>query len=198
MSCPAKRWRRTRSCISPPRRESGGLPSCRLRSRGADAAVPHGSAHAAYEDDTLGMYYAFGFRDNTVTGASMYRSPDELAWEVLGTGNDGPCSAGRPLCCPMTTKPVGHGMKRSKVQIALTQGTLDSKTALEVLNWANVAMLGDEIIQWRNATCWPAVFTSCPVCCAVGAAPNGQWHTCDGRTLCPAVCRRRLSCAVAA
>jgi hypothetical protein len=44
-----------------------------------------------YEDDTLGIYYAFGFRDGTVSGASaMYRSPDELAWEVLGTGNDGP------------------------------------------------------------------------------------------------------------
>jgi hypothetical protein len=39
----------------------------------------------------------------------------------------------------------------NKVQIALTQGTLDSKTALEVLNWANVALLGNEVIQWRNA-----------------------------------------------
>jgi hypothetical protein len=104
-----------------------------------------------YEDDTLGMYYAFGFRDGTVTGASMYRSPDELAWEVLGTGNDGPTFGWAATVLPNTASPWTWD-ETSKVQVALTQGTLDSKTALEVLNWANVALLGDEIIQWRNAT----------------------------------------------
>ena len=104
-----------------------------------------------YEDDTLGIYYAFGFRDNTVSGASMYRSPDELAWEVLGTGNDGPTFGWAATVLPNVASAwVWDDI--SKVQIALTQGTLDSKTALEVLNWANIALLGDEIIQWCNAT----------------------------------------------
>jgi hypothetical protein len=103
------------------------------------------------KDDTLGMYYAFGFRDNTVTGASMYRSPDELTWEVLGTGNDGPTFGWAATVLPNVTS-LWTWDENSKVQIALTQGTLDSKTALEVLNWGNVALLGDEIIQWRNAT----------------------------------------------
>ncbi|QQR68379.1 MAG: phage tail protein [Alphaproteobacteria bacterium] len=103
-----------------------------------------------YEDDTLGMYYAFGFRDGSVTGASMYRSPDELAWEVLGTGNDGPSFGWAATVLPNVASPWTWD-ETSKVQVALTQGSLDSKTALEVLNWANVALLGDEIIQWRNA-----------------------------------------------
>ena len=103
-----------------------------------------------YEDDTLGMYYAFGFRDGSVTGASVYRSPDELAWEVLGTGNDGPVFGWAATVLPNVASPWVWD-ETSKVQVALTQGTLDSKTALEVLNWANVALLGDEIIQWRTA-----------------------------------------------
>lgn len=34
----------------------------------------------------------------------------------------------------------------------MCHGTLDSKTALEVLNWNNIGILGEELIQWRNAT----------------------------------------------
>jgi hypothetical protein len=47
------------------------------------------------EDDTIGMNYAFAMRDQT-GAASLYRSPDELAWDILGVGDDGPCLAGRP------------------------------------------------------------------------------------------------------
>lgn len=73
-----------------------------------------------------GNLYAFGFRDNTVTGASMYRSPDELAWEVLGTGNDGPTFGWSATVLANTANPWTWD-ETNKVQIALTQGTLDSK-----------------------------------------------------------------------
>ncbi len=128
----------------------GGLPTVPISQTGPMPLFLMDLPMLRYEDDTLGMYYAFGFREGSATGASMYRSPDELAWEVLGTGNDGPtfgwaASALSNIASPWTWD------EASKVQIALTQGMLDSKTALEVLNWANVALLGDEIIQWRNA-----------------------------------------------
>lgn len=128
----------------------GGLPFIPISNAGPTPLLILDMPMLRYEDDTLGIYYAFGFRDNTVTGASMYRSPDELAWEVLGTGNDGPDFGWSATVLANVTRPWTWD-ETNKVQIALTQGTLDSKTALEVLNWANVALLGDEIIQWRNA-----------------------------------------------
>jgi hypothetical protein len=128
----------------------GGLPFTPISNAGPTPLLILDMPMLRYEDDTLGIYYAFGFRDNTVTGASMYRSPDELAWEVLGTGNDGPDFGWSATVLANVTSPWTWD-ETNKVQIALTQGTLDSKTALEVLNWANVALLGDEIIQWRNA-----------------------------------------------
>jgi len=129
----------------------GGLPATPISNTGPTPLLILDMPMLRYEDNNLGIYYAFGFRDNTVTGASMYRSPDELAWEVLGTGNDGPTFGWSATVLANTANPWTWD-ETNKVQIALTQGTLDSKTALEVLNWTNVALLGDEIIQWRNAT----------------------------------------------
>lgn len=104
-----------------------------------------------YEDDTLGLYYAFGFRDAAGGGASLYRSPDELAWEILSTGQDAPAFGWSANALGNAASPWVWD-ETNKIQIALTQGTLDGKTELEVLNWANVALLGDEIVQWRDAT----------------------------------------------
>lgn len=129
----------------------GGLPTTPINIAGPTPLLLMDMPMLRFEDDTLGVYFAFGFRDGTVSGASMYRSPDELSWEVLSTGNDGPVFGWSATLLPSTASPWTWD-ETSKVQIALTQGTLDSKTALEVLNWANVAILGDEIIQWRNAT----------------------------------------------
>ena len=128
----------------------GGLPAIPIAITGPTPLFLMDLPMLRYEDDTLGVYYAFGFRDNTVSGASMYRSPDELAWEVLGTGNDGPTFGWAATVLPNVASPYVWD-EAGKVQITLTQGTLDSKTALEVLNWANIAILGDEVIQWRNA-----------------------------------------------
>ncbi len=101
------------------------------------------------EDDGLGLYYAFGIKD--AGGASLYRSPDGVTWDIIGTGSEVPTYgwASNVLAAPLSP---WSWDETNKVQISLSSGALDSKTALEVLNWANVALLGNEIIQWRNAT----------------------------------------------
>lgn len=102
------------------------------------------------EDDTIGLTYAFGVREDA-GGASLYRSPDQLAWEILGIGDDGPTFGwATNILAPSSAPWVWDEM--NKIRVAVAQGTLDSKTELEVLNWANVALLGDEIIQWKTAT----------------------------------------------
>ncbi|MDX9689777.1 MAG: phage tail protein [Alphaproteobacteria bacterium] len=101
------------------------------------------------EDDGLGLYYAFGIK--SAGGASLYRSPDGVTWDIIGTGSEIPTYgwASNVLAAPLSP---WSWDETSKVQVSLSAGTLDSKTTLEVLNWANVALLGNEIIQWRNAT----------------------------------------------
>lgn len=101
------------------------------------------------EDNGLGLYYSFGLRNGS--SASLYRSPDELAWSVIGLGADTPAFGWAANVLGDTPRPWTWD-ETNKVQIALSHGSLDSKTALEVLNWGNAALLGDEIIQWRNAT----------------------------------------------
>lgn len=101
------------------------------------------------EDDGIGLTYAFGIRNGS--SASLYRSPDELAWSIVGTGINAPAFGWAASVLADTPRPWTWD-EDNKVQIALAHGSLDSKTALEVLNWGNAALLGNEIIQWRNAT----------------------------------------------
>jgi hypothetical protein len=139
-----------------------------------------------YEDDTLGMYYAFGFRDNTVTGASMYRSPDELTWEVLGTGNDGPTFGWAATvlheCRPVlwTWDENQQGANRADARNARQQDSAGgSELGRTWRCWATKSYNG------AMPRYWPAAFMSCPACCAVGAARNGPWpsHTVGERFL---------------
>jgi len=101
------------------------------------------------EDNGLGLYYAFGLKNNG--SASLYRSPDALAWNIVGVGTARPAYgfAATVLASPLSP---WSWDETNTVQIALSHGSLDSKTELEVLNWSNTAVLGDEIIQWRTAT----------------------------------------------
>ncbi len=101
------------------------------------------------EDDGLGLYYALALKDNGT--ASLYKSPDALTWSIIGTGSAAPAYgwASSVLAAPLSP---WSWDETNNVQIALSRGTLDSKTALEVLNWNNVGLLGDELIQWKNAT----------------------------------------------
>jgi len=101
-------------------------------------------------DDSVGLYYAFGLLDG-VPNATLYRAPDALAWTVVGTGTEGPAfgwAASILGNCPRPT--VWDNV--NTVQVSLGQGSLSSDTMLDVLNWSNVAALGNEIIQWQTAT----------------------------------------------
>jgi hypothetical protein len=101
------------------------------------------------EDDGLGLYYTFGIK--SAGGASIYRSPDGVTWDIIGTGSEIPTYGWASSALPAPLSPWSWD-ETNKVQISLSSGSLDSKTALEVLNWNNAALLGNEIIQWRNAT----------------------------------------------
>jgi hypothetical protein len=101
------------------------------------------------EDDGLGLYYALALKNNGT--ASLYKSPDALTWSIIGTGSAAPAYGWASSILPAPLSPWSWD-ETNNVQIALSHGTLDSKTALEVLNWNNVGLLGDELIQWRNAT----------------------------------------------
>lgn len=101
------------------------------------------------EDDGLGLYYALALKNNGT--ASLYKSLDALTWSIIGTGSAAPAYgwASSVLAAPLS---AWSWDETNNVQIALSHGTLDSKTALEVLNWANIGLLGDELVQWRTAT----------------------------------------------
>ena len=101
-------------------------------------------------DNNAGLYYAFGLRNN-VTNATLYRAPDELAWTVAGTGTEAPAFGWAASVLGDYARPTVWDQTNT-VQIALGQGTLNSVAALDVLNWNNVAALGNEIIQWQTAT----------------------------------------------
>ncbi len=102
------------------------------------------------EDNTIGLNYAFGMRDGSGS-AALYRSPDQLTWEILGLGDDGP-TYGWATNVLQAAISAWSWDETNKVTVAVGQGTLDSKTAAEVLEWANVGLIGDEIVQWKNAT----------------------------------------------
>lgn len=104
----------------------------------------------ALSDDSVGLYYAFGLR-NGVTSAALYKAPDQLAWRIVGTGVEGPAFGWATTVLGDYSRPWVWDYTNT-VTVVLGEGTLDSKTALDVLNWNNVAMLGDEIIQWQTAT----------------------------------------------
>ncbi len=99
-------------------------------------------------DNSLGLYYAFGLKG--ASSASLYRSTDAVTWDIVGTGSEDPAFGWAANVLPAPRSPWSWD-EDNVLQVALSSGSLDSKTELEVLNYANVALLGDEIIQWREA-----------------------------------------------
>lgn len=101
------------------------------------------------EDDGWQGFVALALKDNGT--ASLYKVPDALTWSIIGTGSAAPAYGWASSILANPLSPWSWD-ETNNVQIALSRGTLDSKTALEVLNWNNVGLLGDELNQWRNAT----------------------------------------------
>lgn len=102
-------------------------------------------------DDNAGLYAgAYTWRDGVQT---LYRSADSTnysAYENLPGGLVvGTVSSALPDCLNPDVWDRAHTLT---VTLRSTAHTLESKSALEVLNGANAALVGDEIVQFQTAT----------------------------------------------
>jgi len=103
-------------------------------------------------DDTLHWYVAASGLDATWPGTVLYRAiersgPYDQAGSVFTTSTLG--AAEGVLGNYLGGNTVDE---LNRVDVTLTTGTLASVTLLEMLNGANAAVLGNEIIQFRTAT----------------------------------------------
>lgn len=104
------------------------------------------------QDDGVGYYAAAcGYGDGW-SGAQAFKSNDGGAtWTSFGNGflNEATIGAASSALGDFTQNIFDES---SSVTVVLLNGELASDTELNVLNGANVALLGNEIIQFRNAT----------------------------------------------
>jgi hypothetical protein len=96
-----------------------------------------------------GVYFAADGYLEDWTGAVALRSPDGTTFEskeIVYTGS--------PIGQATTVLGNFYGgnvFDETNIVRVEVSGTLESKTELEVLNGANVALIGDEIVQFKNA-----------------------------------------------
>jgi hypothetical protein len=104
-------------------------------------------------DDDGGVYAAvFQISGRRWNGAVIERRPINVAtWQAVET-----VYSGGTLGCMVTVLPPFAGGNRwdqsSEAQVEMLSGALSSVTELAVLNGANAALIGDEIVQFREAT----------------------------------------------
>ncbi len=102
-------------------------------------------------DNDAGLYIAMTGYLDTWKGAVLYRANDGLSFVAVGTVQNR-CTMG------IATTTLGGWTGRnfvdesSVVEVSILQGTLSSVPWLDLLNGANLALLGNEIIQFRTAT----------------------------------------------
>jgi len=105
------------------------------------------------EDEGVGFYAAASFATGTGAswrGAVLHRSADGGASFDRLADLPGPAAWG--IC--QTTLGDGGSVTwddRNGVTVLMRQGALESRSALAVLNGANAALIGREIVQFRNA-----------------------------------------------
>lgn len=85
------------------------------------------------------------------TGAQLYKSDDGAAWVSYGTAHLAAAAIGAAVDA------LGNFSQNTfdelnSVTVNLIGGALSSISELEVLNGGNAAILGDEILQFKNAT----------------------------------------------
>lgn len=104
------------------------------------------------QDDGVGFYAAACGYGSGWKGAQAYKSNDSGAtWGLFGAAFLNAASIGSAITA------LGEFAQNifdetNSVTVRMLNGTLSSDTELNVLNGANVALLGDEIIQFRTAT----------------------------------------------
>jgi hypothetical protein len=101
-----------------------------------------------HEDDQPGFYVSISGRDGW-RGAGLFRSGDDVSF-ALSSRFSLPAVAG--LAAGVLGQAAPYYMDRGVgVKVALIRGELSSCTELELLNGANAALLGDEVIQFQTA-----------------------------------------------
>jgi Putative phage tail protein len=100
------------------------------------------------EDDQPGFYVAMtGI--NGWPGGELMRSADGVSYSTEA-GFSNAASAGFTTTS-LASAPTAYMDRVNSLDIQMVQGTLASVTTTELLNGANAALVGDEIIQFQNA-----------------------------------------------
>lgn len=103
-------------------------------------------------DNTEGYYVAVApiLASSTWSGAAVLSSPDMTTWSPVLTTTDA-ATAGWTETALSSTEHWTTWVDES-VTVRLSHGSLSSKTELEVLNGANNAIIGNEVIQFQYAS----------------------------------------------
>lgn len=105
------------------------------------------------QDEGAGFYVAASAYLSAWPGAQLYKSIDAGAtWDELGDGYLNAAAIGYASTALGNFTGGNIFDESSTVSVVLGQGTLSSTTELAVLNGANVALIGNEIIQFKTAT----------------------------------------------
>jgi len=101
------------------------------------------------EDNDSGIYVAISGNDGW-SGATLWRSPDGVNFTEKASFTQ-PAIAGTAASV-LPEVSTFYKDEASTVQVQLYQGILSSCTENQMLNGANIALLGGEIIQFQSAT----------------------------------------------
>jgi hypothetical protein len=100
------------------------------------------------DDDQPGFYATLSAQDGW-PGGSLYRSADGTNFTALASF--GASSVAGIATTALASRPADYMDRISTVNVQLLRGSLASCTEAELLNGANAALLGDEIIQFQTA-----------------------------------------------
>lgn len=102
------------------------------------------------QDDDSGLYAALGGYKDSWGGAALYRSADNVTFAHLQTVTR---AAAIGVCNTTLGAWTGGNVfdEGRTVTVTLTSGELVSRTRDELFNGANAALIGSEIVQFRNA-----------------------------------------------
>lgn len=101
-------------------------------------------------DDDAGLYAAMGSLSDGWRGASLFRSPDDMAYVALDTALNTVALGG---CDTVLGNWAGANFfdETNTLTVTLTSGELVSRSRAEILNFENAMLVGAEIIQFRDA-----------------------------------------------
>jgi hypothetical protein len=104
-------------------------------------------------DDAAGFYVAADGASDGWAGAVLYRSPDGgTTYDAFVAITNGATIGATASALPVASPHYWDDASSVVVTLLGAGDTLESVTALQVLNGANAAVIGDEVVQFRTAT----------------------------------------------